>query len=147
MDIELFKATLNKQYEKAKKFELHKKPEKGEETEFVWKWKYDPWLLEPMHIAKAFGVELPQLEKLLLKLKDNEIMEAWIGYKSFQITSMMYDERFKPIVPQLAEFALGKFDKTETSKTDVIVEMPSIEKTKYEVEISRLKKELESKGK
>lgn len=129
----------------AKKYEIVSKATKENSATFAWKGKYDPWLLEPRHIAIELEVSLAHLERLILDSEDPELQEYWNDYKKFQLEVMMYDETFGQIRKELAEFALSKFDKNETTKTDAIVKLPTQELIDAKLKIKELEKLLEKK--
>lgn len=142
IEVKKLKEICNNQIKQAHKPELVWKGDKENKPLFRFKGKYDPWLLETRHIALKLNLSLAELERAILNEEDPAMMEFWNDYKLFHKQVLFYDAEFSNIKPQLAEFALGIFDKNETTKTDVILKKPDMEQVDLKVKISRLEKEI-----
>lgn len=136
------KKLIDEQITKAKRFEIISKGTKDTEPKYAWKGRYDAWLLEPRHIAIGLGITLSGLETVILEEENADLSDLWNDYKRFQKEVMLHDENFSTIRAQLAEFALEKFDKNETTSTDAIVKLPNSEIVELKLKIKELEKKL-----
>ncbi len=140
--LEGFKILIQEQIKAAQKYEMVQKATKDTPAKWAYKGKYDPWLLEPRHIAIKLELTISQLERLILDSEDAEIQDIWKDYNRFHKEVLLYDNDFGQIRPQLAEFALGLFDRSETTTTDAILKLPTIDVNETQLKISKLEKEV-----
>lgn len=130
------------QTKKAQKLILINRGFGSKEPQYMHDGTYNPFFLEPIMVAREFGMTLNVFEKFIMETEEFDILDTWNNFKKFGIVCKIYDVNFANIRPQLAEFSLKWFDKNATTMSDVIIKQHDDETEKLLTQIEDLKNEI-----